>query len=96
MKRRPKRQKSILLRLFVLLLCGYFTISLASLWGELNDSLKELEELKQQQLLEENEIKELKELLKDESNIPLIEKAARERLGFVYSNEQVFVDISGD
>ena len=96
MKRRPKRQKSILLRLFVLLLCGYFTISLASLWGELNDSLKELEELKQQQLLEENEIKELTELLKDESNIPLIEKAARERLGFVYSNEQVFVDISGD
>ena len=96
MKRRPKRQKSIILRLFVLLLCGYFTISLASLWSELNDSLKELEELKQQQLLEENEIKELKELLKEESNIPLIEKAARERLGFVYSNEQVFVDISGD
>jgi cell division protein FtsB len=82
--------------LFVLLLCGYFTISLASLWSELNDSLKELEELKQQQLLEVNEIKELKELLKEESNIPLIEKAARERLGFVYSNEQVFVDISGD
>ncbi len=96
MKRRPKKQKSIILRLFVLLLCGYFTISLASLWSELNDSLKELEELKQQQLLEENEIKELKELLKEESNIPLIEKAARERLGFVYSNEQVFVDISGD
>ena len=96
MKRRPKKQKSILLRLFVLLLCGYFTISLASLWRELNDSLNELEELKQQQILEENEIKELKELLKDESNIPLIEKAARERLGFIYSNEQVFVDISGD
>ena len=96
MKRRPKKQKSILLRLFVLLLCGYFTISLASLWSELNDSLNKLEELKQQQIQEENEIKELKELLKEESNIPLIEKAARERLGFVYSNEQVFVDISGD
>ena len=91
-----KKQKSIILRLFVLLLCGYFVVSLASLWSELNDSLNELEDLKQQQLLEENEIKELKELLKEESNIPLIEKAARERLGFVYSNEQVFVDISGD
>ncbi len=96
MKRRPKKQKSILLRLFVLLICGYFTVTLANLWSDLNDSLKELEELKQQQILEENEIKELKELLKDESNIPLIEKAARERLGFIYSNEQVFVDISGD
>ena len=62
MKRRPKKQKSILLRLFVLLLCGYFAVSLASLWSELNDSLNELEELKQQQLLEENEIKEWDEL----------------------------------
>ena len=96
MKRRPKRNKSIILRLFVLLVCGYFTITLASLWGSLNDSLEELNSLKQQLATEENEIKELKEMLKDESNIPLIEKAARERLGFIYSDEQVFVDISGD
>ena len=29
------------------------------------------------------------------SNAQLIEKAARERLGYIYSDEQVFIDISG-
>ncbi|MBO5321830.1 MAG: septum formation initiator family protein [Clostridia bacterium] len=96
MKRRPKKDKSIILRLFVLLVCGYFTVTLATLWGDLNDSIKELDSLKQQLSIEQNEVKELKEILKDESNVSLIEKAARERLGFIYSNEQVFVDISGE
>lgn len=96
MKRRPKKDKSIILRLFVLLVCGYFTVTLATLWGDLNDSLKELDSLKQQLSIEENQVEELKEILKDESNVSLIEKAARERLGFIYSNEQVFVDISGE
>lgn len=96
MKRRPKKDKSIILRFLILLVCGYFTITLATLWSNLNDSLKELELLKQQLAIEENEVKELKEILKDESNVSLIEKAARERLGFIYSNEQVFVDISGE
>jgi cell division protein FtsB len=29
------------------------------------------------------------------NNKQIIEKAARERLGYVYSDEQVFIDISG-
>ncbi len=96
MKKRPKKNKSIILRLLVLFVCGYFTITLATLWGSLNDSLKELDSLKQQLAAEKNEVEQLKEILKDESNISLIEKAARERLGFIYSDEQVFIDISGD
>lgn len=96
MKRKPKRNKSILLRLFVLLVCGYFTVTLASLWGSLNDSLKELDKLKAQLAEEENEVKELRAMLEKESNTPLIEKAARDRLGYIYSDEQVFIDISGD
>ncbi len=96
MKRKPKKNKSIILRLFVLLVCGYFTITLGSLWGSLNESLNELETLKAQLAEEENEVKELKALLAAEDDTPLIEKAARERLGYVYSDEQIFIDISGD
>ena len=96
MKRKPKKNKSILLRLFVLLVCGYFIFTLTNLWGSLNESLKELEALKIQLAEEENEVKELRAMLEDESNTPLIEKAARERLGYVYSDEQVFIDISGN
>lgn len=99
MKRKPKKQKkqkSILLRLFILFVCGYFAVTLGSLWGKLNDSVEELEDLKAQLAEEENEVEELREVLNADSNIPLIEKAARERLGYIYSDEQVFVDISGD
>ncbi len=96
MKKRPKKNKSIILRLFVLLVCGYFTVTLASLWGSLNDSLKELEDLQAQLVAEQNEVEELKAILQAESDTPLIEKAARERLGYIYSDEQIFIDISGD
>ena len=99
MKRKPKKQKkqtSILLRVFILFVCGYFAVTLGSLWGKLNDSIKELEDLKAQLETEENEVEELREVLNADSDTPLIEKAARERLGFIYSDEQVFVDISGD
>lgn len=99
MKRKPKKQKkqkSILLRVFILFVCGYFAVTLGSLWDKLNDSIKELEDLKSQLEAEENEVEELREILNADSNTPLIEKAARERLGYIYSDEQVFVDISGD
>lgn len=99
MKRKPKKQKkqkSILLRIFILFVCGYFAVTLGGLWGKLNDSVEELEDLKAQLAEEENEVEELREVLNADSNIPLIEKAARERLGYIYSDEQVFVDISGD
>ena len=99
MKRKPKKQKkqkSILLRVFILFVCGYFAVTLGSLWGKLNDSVEELEDLRAQLAEEENEVEELREVLNADSNIPLIEKAARERLGYIYSDEQVFVDISGD
>lgn len=99
MKRKPKKQKkekSILLRVFILLVCGYFAVTLGSLWHKLNDSVKELEDLKAQLETEENEVEELRAILNADSDTPLIEKAARERLGYIYSDEQVFVDISGD
>ena len=93
---KPKKDKSILLRLFVLLVCGYFTVTLAGLWGNLNDNIKELEDLKLQLAAEQNEVEQLRAMLEAEDDTPIIEKAARDRLGYIYSDEQVFIDISGD
>ncbi len=87
---------SVILRVCALLVCGYFTITLATLWSDLNADYKELERLNEQLIAEQNEVEELKAVLEAESDIPLIEKAARERLGYIYSDEQVFIDISGD
>ena len=41
-------------------------------------------------------VEELTRLLEEGDEKELIEKAARERLGYVYPNEQVFIDPSGN
>lgn len=96
MKRKNKKNKSIILRLLILVVCGYFTFTLADLWGELNRSQKELKELKAQRTQMSQDIEEYKSLLNSDSDKEIIEKAARERLGYIYSDEQIFVDISGN
>lgn len=95
MKRKPKKNKSIILRLFILGVCVYMTVTLTSLWNSLRESRSKLSELREQLAEEQNDIDELRAMLDAESDDKLIEKAARERLGYIYSDEQVFVDISG-
>jgi len=70
--------------------------TLSNLWSTLSNSKAELEALKLQYSNEQKTIEELKVLLEDKSNKKIIEKAARERLGYIYSDEQVFIDISGN
>lgn len=95
MKKKRKRNKSIILRLLIVGVCVYMIATLAGLWNTLAEKQEEKAELQQEINISENEIKELKELLEEGSESRIIEKAARERLGYVYPDEQVFVDISG-
>ena len=95
MKRKPRKQRSIILRLFIIGFCAYMAVTLASLVKSLNEKKDELAALKQQEAEIINNIEELKAILNSDSNAQLIEKAARERLGYIYSDEQVFIDISG-
>ncbi len=95
MKRKVKKDKSIILRLLILCVCAYFTVTLASLWGDLNDKRNELSALNEQLAAQQNDVEELRSILNSDSNKQIIEKAARERLGYIYSNEQVFIDYSG-
>jgi cell division protein FtsB len=73
----------------------YMLSTLVGLWSTFSESKAELEKLKLQYQNEQESVEELKALLDDSSNKQIIEKAARERLGYVYSDEQVFIDISG-
>ena len=88
MKRKSKTEKSILLRLLILGVSG--------LWKTLNESKAELKNLKEQYATLENDIEEYNAMLETDSKAQMIEKAARERLGYVYSDEQIFIDISGN
>ncbi|MGN0451864.1 MAG: septum formation initiator family protein [Acutalibacteraceae bacterium] len=96
MKKKKRKNKSILLRIMILGVCVYMLATLSVLWNTLNESRKELDALKAQYATEQNDIDELRAMLEDGSEAKIIEKAARERLGYVYPDEQVFIDISGN
>lgn len=96
MKRKVKKKRSIILKFMILAVCIYMLATLSNLWSTLSESKAELDALKLQYSNEQKSIEELKTMLKDESNQQIIEKAARERLGYIYSDEQVFIDISGN
>lgn len=90
MKRKRKKQKSIILRLVILGICAYFTITLAGLWNQLNKSKAELASYKQQFAAMTVEVEELHAILESDSDKQIVEKAARERLGYIYPGEQIF------
>ena len=96
MKKKKRNNKSILLRLMILGVFVYMIATLSGLWNTLNKSRKELDELKEQYAAEQNDIEELRAMLEEGSESKIIEKAARERLGYIYPDEQVFIDISGN
>ena len=90
-----KRKKSILWRLLIIAISVYMIVTLVGLWSNLNESKATLKDLEAQAAAKQTEIEELEKLLEDGSHSELIERAARERLGYVYSDEQIFIDISG-
>ena len=96
MKRKTKRKRSFILKILILGVCVYMIATLANLWTTLNESKSRLDSLRKEYQTTQNDIEELKAMLKDELNTEIIEKAARERLGYIYSDEQIFIDISGN
>ena len=96
MKRKTKRKRSFILKILILGVCVYMIATLANLWTTLNESKSRLDSLRKEYQTTQNDIEELKAMLKDELNTEIIQKAARERLGYIYSDEQIFIDISGN
>lgn len=93
---KKKNNKSYFVRFLVLGVCVYLVATLTGLLTTLNESKAQLALLEEQYATEKNTIEELRTMLENESDYAIIEKAARERLGYVYSDEQVFIDISGN
>lgn len=95
MAKAVRGRKSILLRILLLAFAVYIIISLTNLQVQLVARKKELKS--GQAVLEAKnlQISELTRLLDRGNESKLIEKAARERLGYVYPDEQVYVDLSG-
>lgn len=93
--KKKRRRKSILLRLLVLGVVGYFVFSGAGTWNKLNEERKRLAELEAERAVKQAQVDEIRALLADGSQAELIERAARERLGYVFADEEIYIDISG-
>lgn len=90
MAKRVKRKKSIIVRLIVLGVSVYMIVTLSSLWSELNAGQEELAALEQQKQALELRNDELRVLLEEGSHEEIIERAAREKLGYVFPNEEIY------
>ena len=88
--------RSVIVRIAVIALSAYLVIRLVSVLHNYRTSYKEYQnEVKKKEQYEDN-IAELKSLCTDESKNKMIEKAARERFGFAYPNEEFYTDYSGN
>lgn len=96
MKQKPKRKRSVIVRLIVLGVSVYMIVTLVGLGNELTKAKAELEKYENKRDSLKLTISEYEALLKSDSHAAIIEKAARERLGYVYSNEEIYIDISGN
>ncbi len=95
-KKEPQNRKSIILRLMLLAFSAYCIYSISSYAVELIKTKQEQEEYNKQINESQLTIDELNHLLDSEDNSELVEHAARDKLGYVYSYEQVYTDISNN
>lgn len=90
-----KKRKSIIFRILFLAFTVFIIIAFTKLQVDLIGSQRTLN-AKTDHLNELNlEIQEALYLLDSGNETELIEKAARERLGYYYPDEDVYIDISG-
>ena len=80
----------------LLLFVIYIIFSLAQLYTNLSQNKQGLAELRQMQQDREAKNEELKQLLENGTQDDMIEHNAREKLDYVYTDEEVYVDISGN
>lgn len=95
-KKASKRvqSRSFLLTLGIVLLVGYFIITIIGLQLKIKDSRAELEqkEAAHAQQLDENE--RLESIVESDDKSEYIEQVAREKLGYVMPGEKVFYDVT--
>jgi cell division protein FtsB len=94
-KNAPKKQsKSFILTLAMILLVGYFVITIIGHRIAIKDKKDELEQKNQtlQEQYAENE--RLKSIVDSDDKSEYIEQVAREQLGFGMPDEKVFYDVT--
>ena len=89
------RRHSIRVRAALLCAMIYLIVANTNLQIELSRKQAELNDIYSSKTTVELKNQELENLIENGTESDYIERAARDRLGYVYANEEVFTDISG-
>lgn len=91
-----RQRGSFIVRIGLLCFAVWMIFYLGSLIREYNSlqSVLEADSARRDQL--QLEVAEMSRMLENSDDKEFIEKAARERLGYVYADEHVYIDISGN
>ncbi len=96
MKKANGKRESIILRVVLLAFSVYVIYLLGANYTELVSVTSQKQQLEAEKADLEKKVKEYNNLLQNGTEKDFIERAARDKLGYVYPDEQVFVDISGN
>ena len=96
MKKQNGKRESIILRVILLVFSVYVIYLLSANYTELISVSGQRQQLEAEKADLEKKVREYSNLLENGTEKDFIERAAREKLGYVYPDEQVFVDISGN
>lgn len=94
-KKGTKKRRSIFLRLILIGFLCYGLISFFMLQMDLAQKDQELREINKKIQTQQQTNEELKTMLGEEHYSEYIARIAREKLGYVYPDERIFVDVSG-
>ena len=96
MKKQNGKRESVILRIVLLVFSVYVIYLLSANYTELVSLSGQRQQLEAEKADLEKKVKEYNNLLANGTEKDFIERAARDKLGYVYPDEQVFVDISGN
>ena len=98
MKKRQKRAPLLprfFLRAGLVLIGGYLVAGLVFNQVDIAAKQKELQDLENQLEQQRQQNDELERVLESGSDLEIIERVARDKLGYAKPNERVFIDVTG-
>ena len=93
--RKSRRKRSVILRLVLLAFLVYGIVTLGQIQFQLMESTRRLNAVVAAKEEVQLHNAEITAILENGTEAEFVERAARERLGYVFPNEEVFVDTSG-
>lgn len=95
MAKRRKRRANWLMRLIMLCTVICVAVSLISMQVEVTSKRRDLAALEREIYRQEMENAEIKRILDGGTDREYIERVARDKLGYAYPDERIFIDRSG-